>query len=172
MHIRGRGSIPAPYDPNWTTLYDHEAARIREILGTRVLLLEHVGSTSVPGLSAKPIIDIVLGLADTSDEAAYVPALEAAGYRLVLRERDWQVHRLFHGPDTNVNLHVFPAGADEIHRMLAFRDRLRTHPEEREAYAAEKHRLAGRTWAYTQDYADAMGEIVESIIGRAVAAEA
>ena len=88
-------------------------------------MLEHAGSTSVPGLSAKPKIDIVLGVADTADEAAYVPDMEAAGYVLRIRESDWHEHRLFKGPDTDINLHVFTVGCAEIERMIRFRDHLR-----------------------------------------------
>src|SRR5438132_1215336 len=86
------------------------AERIRSALGDRVVRLEHGGSTSVPGLPAKPIVDIVLEVPDSSDEPAYVPELEAAGYVLRIRERVWFEHRLFKGPDTNINLHVFSAG--------------------------------------------------------------
>ena len=89
------------------------------------MLLEHTGSTSVPGLAAKPIIDITLAVPDSSDEDAYAPALEAAGYVLRIREPDWHEHRVFKGPDTNVNLHVFSDGCPEIDRMLRFRDWLR-----------------------------------------------
>lgn len=158
-----------PYDPAWPSLYEREAERIRGVLGERVRLLEHVGSTSVPGMAAKPIIDIVLAVPDSSDEPAYVPDLEAAGYLLRIREPEPDEHRMFKGPDTNVNLHVYTEGELEIRRMLAFRDRLRTHPEERERYLARKRELATRTWAYVQDYADAKGEVVEAIIGRALA---
>jgi len=120
----------AEYDPEWPALYEREAARIQSILGDRVRLLEHAGSTSVPGLSAKPVIDIVLAVPDSADESAFVPPMEAAGYVLRIREPDWFEHRLFKGPDTNVNLHVFSEGCPEIERMLAFRDRLRTHDDE------------------------------------------
>ena len=89
-------------------------------------LLEHAGSTSVPGLAAKPRIDIMLAVPDSADEPSYVPALEAAGYVLRIREPDWYEHRVFKGPDTDVNLHVFSAGCPEIARMLLFRDWLRT----------------------------------------------
>src|SRR5829696_1106550 len=114
------------YDPAWPELFRREAARIRRVLGERVVILEHVGSTSVPGLPAKPIIDILLVVPDSSDESAYVPDLEAAGYVLRLREPDWHQHRLFKGPDNPVNLHVFSPGSSEIPRMLGFRDYLRT----------------------------------------------
>src|SRR6266542_5814649 len=113
------------YDPDWPHLYLREAARIRSVLGDRVVGLEHVGSTSVPGLAAKPIIDMVLVVRDSSDEPAYVPDMEAAGYVLRLREPDWHEHRLFKGPDTNVNLHVFTVGSAEIERVLRLRDWLR-----------------------------------------------
>ena len=159
----------APYDPEWPAWYEREATRIREALGSRVRLLEHAGSTSVAGLSAKPVIDIVLAVADSADEDAYVPDMVAAGYRLLLREPDWFEHRLFKGPDTNINLHTFTEGSPEIRRMLAFRDRLRSHPEELAAYEAAKQELASRTWAFVQDYADAKGAVVEGIIARALA---
>src|SRR6478735_2997814 len=134
--------------------------------------LAHAGSTSVPGLAAKPIIDMVLAVADSADEAAYVPPLESAGYVLRIREPDWHEHRLFKGPDTNINLHTFSDGSTEIRRMLAFRDRLRTHDDERDLYLATKRELAARHWTYVQDYADAKGEVVEAIIARAVADDA
>ena len=157
----------ADYDPAWPLQFAGEEARIRDALGDLVVEIHHVGSTSVPGLAAKPIIDICLVLPDTTDEAAYVPPLEAAGYVLRAREPDWFEHRLFKGHDPSVNLHVYPAGCGEIERYLLFRDRLRTHPEEREAYLAAKRDLAARTWKYVQNYADAKTEIVEAIIARA-----
>lgn len=159
----------ADYDPDWPVLYEREAARVRELLGDRVRLLEHVGSTSVPGLSAKPIIDMLLAVADSADEPAYVPSMEAGGYAVRIREPDWHEHRVFKGPDTDINLHTFSEGSSEIARMLAFRDRLRTHDDERERYLATKRELAARHWVYIQDYADAKGEVVEGIISRALA---
>jgi GrpB-like predicted nucleotidyltransferase (UPF0157 family) len=160
--------VHMPYDESWPVLFEREATRVRAALGERVLLIEHAGSTSVPGLSAKPVIDMVLAVPDSTDEAAYVPSLERAGYVLRLREPDWFQHRLFKGPDTNVNLHTFTQGSPEVRRMLAFRDRLRTHPEELALYEDTKRDLAGRTWTYVQDYADAKGAVVEEIIGRAL----
>jgi GrpB-like predicted nucleotidyltransferase (UPF0157 family)/ubiquinone/menaquinone biosynthesis C-methylase UbiE len=161
----------ADYDPEWPRLFEREAERIRGVLGERVLVLEHVGSTSVPGLCAKPIVDILLEVPDSADEDTYVPALEAAGYRLVIREPDWEKHRCFKGPDTNVNLHVYSPGNGQTPRYRLFRDRLRSHPEERELYAAKKRELAAKTWKYIQHYADAKTEVVEEILGRARAAQ-
>lgn len=157
----------APYDPEWPRLYAREEARIRTALGERVLLLEHVGSTSIPGLSAKPRIDIILGVADSADEASYVPAMEAAGYVLRIREPDWHEHCVFKGPDTDINLHVFTLGCAEIHRMLGFRDHLRANAADRTAYEQRKQELAMQTWKYTQHYADAKSEVVEAILAGA-----
>jgi GrpB-like predicted nucleotidyltransferase (UPF0157 family) len=161
--------VLADYDPRWPELYEREATRVRAILGDRVHGLEHAGSTSVPGLPAKPIIDMLLVVADPADEPAYVPPLEAAGYVLRIREPDWHEHRLFRGPDTAINLHTFGDGSGEITRMLAFRDWLRSHDDERDLYLRTKRDLAARHWVFVQDYADAKGEVVEAIIARALA---
>ena len=163
--------VLADYDPRWPTLFAREAARIRAALGDRAVLVEHAGSTSVPGLAAKPIIDIVLAVPDSAEEHAYVPALEAAGYVLRAREPGWFEHRMFKGPDTDINLHVFTAGAAEVDRMLLFRDRLRASDADRDAYLQVKRDLARRTWRWVQHYADAKTAIVDQIIARALAAE-
>lgn len=156
-------------DPAWPELFAREAERIRSLLGDDVLLLEHVGSTSVPGLPAKPIIDILLIVPDSGDEPAYAPRLEAGGYVLRIREPDWHEHRLFNGPDTMVGVHVFSWGSTEIDRMLGFRDRLRSHPAEFERYLSAKRDLAARDWEFVQQYADAKSEVIEAIIARGLA---
>ena len=156
----------APYDPEWPRLFEREEQGIRAALGDRALLIEHAGSTSVPGLSAKPIIDIVLAVADTTDELAYVQAMEAAGYVLHIREPDWHQQRLFKGPDTAVNLHVFTIGCAEIERMLCFRDHLRSNEADSTLYENAKQELARRTWRYVQHYADAKSQLVEEILSR------
>jgi GrpB-like predicted nucleotidyltransferase (UPF0157 family) len=158
------------YEPEWPSLYEREEARIRAVLGDRVLRVEHAGSTSVPGLPAKPIVDIVLEVPDSADEPAYVPDLEAAGYVLRIREPESFEHRLFKGPDTNINLHVFTAGCPETDRMLLLRDWLRTNAADRELYAAAKRELAARDWKYVQQYADAKTDVVADIMSRAEAA--
>ena len=158
----------AEYDREWPRLYEREAARIGEALGSKALRIEHVGSTSVPGLAAKPLIDIVLVVADAADESAYVPELEAAGYVLRIREPDWFEHRLFKGPDTNVNVHTFSDGCEEVDRMVDFRDWLRAHDEDRDLYLAAKRELAQREWKYVQNYADAKSAVVREILARAL----
>ena len=156
----------APYDAEWPRLFERDARRIRAALGNRVLVLEHAGSTSVPGLSAKPRIDIILAVADSANEDDYVPALEAAGYFLRVREPGWHEHRVFKGPDTDVNLHTFTIGCLEIERMLKFRDHLRADGADKQLYENAKRELAQRTWKYTQNYADAKTQVVEDIISR------
>jgi GrpB-like predicted nucleotidyltransferase (UPF0157 family) len=157
----------AEYDEEWPELFAREAERIQAVLGSAAVRVEHVGSTSVPGLAAKPIIDIAVTVPDSSDEPVYIPAMEAAGYVLRIREPDWFEHRLFKGPDTQVNVHVFSAGCPEVDRMVAFRDHLRADRPDRELYERTKRGLAARRWKYVQHYANAKSEVVAEIMARA-----
>jgi GrpB-like predicted nucleotidyltransferase (UPF0157 family) len=158
------------YDPEWPRLFARETQRVRAALKDAVVHLEHVGSTSVPGLAAKPIIDILLVVTNSADEASYVPALEAVGYVLRVREPDWFEHRLFKGPDININMHVFSDGAEEAERMLVFREWLRHNDADRERYERTKRELGRRTWRHVQHYAQAKTTIVQDILTRATAA--
>ena len=160
----------SPYDPAWPAAFEREADGIRAALGGAARAVEHVGSTSVPGLCAKPILDILLLVADSAAEGDYIPALQAAGYALRVREPDWFEHRMLRGRDPAVNLHVFSDGCPEANRMRAFRDWLRAHPVDRERYAAAKRRLAARSWEHVQNYADAKTDVVREILSRACAA--
>jgi GrpB-like predicted nucleotidyltransferase (UPF0157 family) len=128
------------------------------VLGDTALAVDHVGSTSVPGLPAKPIIDVLLQVPDSADEPSYVPAMLALGYRVRVREPHWLEHRVLaqrvaDGAPHSVNVHVLSPryGAGEVDRMLGFRDWLRTHDDDRERYAAVKRELAARRWRYIQD---------------------
>jgi GrpB-like predicted nucleotidyltransferase (UPF0157 family) len=163
---RGDAIELVDYDPAWPESFAREDRRIRGTLGERALGIEHVGSTAVPGLAAKPVIDILLVVPDSTDEDAYRPALERVGYVLRIREPDWYEHRMFKGPDSNVNLHVFSEECPEIERMLLFREQLRTNRADRELYERKKRELARRKWKYLQNYADAKGAVVEEIIAR------
>jgi GrpB-like predicted nucleotidyltransferase (UPF0157 family) len=154
------------YNAQWPGRYEREAARIRSVLADRVLLLEHVGSTSVPGLAAKPVIDILLVVADPAEEAAYVPGLELAGYRLVARHPGWHQHRMLAGPDTDINLHVLPPGCAETERTLRFRDRLRASEADRALYQRVKRQLAARQWTHLRQYTDAKADVIETILAR------
>jgi GrpB-like predicted nucleotidyltransferase (UPF0157 family) len=131
------------------------------------LRIEHAGSTAVPGLAAKPVIDMLLELADSRDEEAYVPALEGAGYVLRIRETGWFEHRMFKGPEAETNLHVFSCRCPEIDRMLTFRDWLRGNAADRDLYASAKLALAQKDWKSVQNYADAKTAVIEEIMARA-----
>jgi GrpB-like predicted nucleotidyltransferase (UPF0157 family) len=157
----------AEYDPAWPQWFEHAAGQIRESLGDKALEIHHVGSTSVPGLMAKPLIDIDLVVADTTDEEAYIPRLEALGYVLRVREPDWYEHRMLRGFEPPVNLHVFPPNCPEVDRMLLFRDWLRVNESDRELYARTKRELGEKEWKYVQNYADAKTAVVEEILARA-----
>ena len=156
-----------PYDPAWPTAYEGLAILIDGALGEDAIALHHVGSTSVPGLAAKPIIDLVLEVADSADEEAYVPALEAAGFAFAHREAELE-HRLLKFARPKANLHVYSAGCPETARMIAFRDHLRWNDTDRALYEQTKRALAARTWRIVQDYADAKTEVVAEIMARAL----
>lgn len=168
--------LVAPYDKNWPMQFERERQRIQGAIGERALAIEHIGSTSIPGLAAKPIIDILLVVADCTDENAYISDLEAAGFVLRIREPVVDTdsafhgdapHRVFKGLEIDLNLHVWSLGSVEIQRHLAFRDWLRTHPEDVALYETTKRKLAARTWANVQQYADAKTEVIEEIRARA-----
>jgi GrpB-like predicted nucleotidyltransferase (UPF0157 family) len=155
------------YDTAWPELFARDAQQIATALGLRALRIEHVGSTSVPGLAAKPCIDILLVVADSAEEETYAAALESAGYVLRIREPAWYEHRMFEDRNRNVHVHVLSQGCPEIERMVLFRNRLQTNRADRELYERTKRELAAREWRYVQNYADAKGTVVEQIIAQA-----
>ena len=160
-------------DPGWPRRYDELAGRIREALGWRVLQLEHVGSTSVPGLAAKPVIDIDLTVADPEHERDYTPALEAIGFRLVIRE-PWRCgHRALVLEQPRCNLHVYGFDSPEPVRHRIFRDWLRGNPDERERYAAAKRQAAAAANAgkeHVMQYNARKQQVIREIYHRAFAA--
>src|SRR5215213_7729119 len=159
--------VIADYDPSWPRCFGREEAKIRGALGPAALCVEHVGSTSVSGLAAKPIVDILLVVEDSGNEDSYLPALENAGYVLRVREPDFEEHRMFRTPEKDVHVHVFSAGSKEVERLLLLRDQLRDNKVDRELYASTKRELARRDWPSMQHYADAKTGIVEDILARA-----
>lgn len=163
------------YNPDWPEWYRVEQTAMRAVLGPLALRIEHTGSTAVPGLAAKSVIDMLLVVPDSSDEAAYIPALETVGYTLRSREPGWYQHRFLNrrvheGAPHDVNLHVFPPelAAPEIERILAFRDWLRTHEEDRAYYERTKRGLAQHNWKYVYHYANAKSDVVKEILSRAL----
>ena len=152
------------YDTDWPKKFETHARVIADALGGTALRIEHIGSTSVPGLAAKPVIDILVVVADSADEFAYLPRLEAAGYVLRVREPDWNEHRMFRTPERDVHIHIYSAGCPEIQRYLAFRDRLRRNIDDRRRYEQTKRELAAKEWPDMNAYAEAKTEVIESII--------
>jgi GrpB-like predicted nucleotidyltransferase (UPF0157 family) len=152
------------YDADWPKKFEKHAKRIADALGGSALRVEHIGSTSVPGLAAKPIIDILVVVPNSAHESAYLPRLKAAGYVLRVREPDWNEHRMFRTPQKDVHIHIYSAGCPEIERNLAFRDRLRRNSDDRRRYEQTKRELAAKEWADMNAYAEAKTEVIESII--------
>ncbi|MBM0234012.1 GrpB family protein [Micromonospora sp. STR1_7] len=165
-----RSVVIEDYDPAWAQRFAAARALLTDALGARVISVEHVGSTAVPGLAAKPVIDIDLLVEDAEDESGYLPALERLGYRLVLREPWWHGHRMLLSPAEDVNLHVWPRGAPEPVRHRLFRDWLRSHPDDRERYATTKRRLARDTAHRPRDYSLAKNDVIDAIYARIFAA--
>jgi GrpB-like predicted nucleotidyltransferase (UPF0157 family) len=130
------------YDDRWPGEFARVEARIRDALGERVLEIHHVGSTSVPGLPAKPVIDVDLVVADPADEAAYLPALVAAGFVHTIREPWWHEHRLVKHNDPLAYVHVFGPECPEVVRHLMFHDWLVEHADDRKRYAGAKRAAA------------------------------
>ena len=155
------------YDPAWPARFAAHRARIAAALGDRAVRIEHVGSTAVPGLAAKPIVDVLVTVADPEDEGAYLPGLLAAGYELRVREAG---HRMLRPPAHDANVHVWAAGCDEERRYLALRDHLRGDAADRDRYAALKRELATRTWPSVDHYAVAKTGLIEELLARATRA--
>lgn len=159
--------VIAEYEPLWPGKFLKHAGIIIEALQGKALSIEHIGSTSVPLLAAKPIIDVDVIVADSSDEDSYLPAFVAAGYVLRVREPEWHEHRMFRTPALDVHVHVFSPGCPEAERHLAFRDRLRNNPEDRLLYESVKRELAKKDWSDMNAYAEAKSEVVERILANA-----
>jgi GrpB-like predicted nucleotidyltransferase (UPF0157 family) len=156
----------ADYDPTWPARFERERARIEEVLEGIAIRIEHIGSTAVPGLAAKPIVDILVTVEKPDNEAAFVPALTDAGFDLRVREPG---HRMFRTPQRDVHVHVWADNDVEVGRYLALRDRLRSSPEERETYERLKRELAAVDWESMDHYAEAKGELIEALLARAAA---
>jgi GrpB-like predicted nucleotidyltransferase (UPF0157 family) len=155
------------YNPQWPARFHEHAGKINQAVGDSALQIEHIGSTSVPGLAAKPVVDILLVVKNSGDEVTYLPALEAAGYVLRVREPDFDEHRMFRTPERDVHVHVFSEGSKEIDRYLDFRNHLRTEEADRKQYEALKRRLASQNWPNMDAYASAKGNLIESMIVKA-----
>jgi GrpB-like predicted nucleotidyltransferase (UPF0157 family) len=152
------------YDPSWPERFEVERARIANALGRDAGRIEHVGSTSVPGLAAKPVVDIMVTVDDPNDDAVFVPPLTSAGYVLRVIEPE---HRMFRSPARDVHVHMCRAGGEDEHRLLLFRNWLRHDAGDRARYESVKLELASHTWESSGDYAEAKTDVVAEIMRHA-----
>jgi GrpB-like predicted nucleotidyltransferase (UPF0157 family) len=162
--IEKRDIIIAEYDSTWPALFAKHAKIIAGALGSAARRIEHIGSTSVPGLAAKPIIDILVVVKDSAEESVYLRQMEAAGYVLRVREPDWYEHRMFRTSDKDVHVHIYSDGCPEITRTLTFRDRLRRNSDDRTRYEQTKRQLATQDWSDMNAYAQAKTVVIEDVI--------
>ncbi|MDQ6837956.1 MAG: GrpB family protein [Actinomycetota bacterium] len=152
------------HDEAWPARFEVMATNVRSALGARAGLVEHIGSTAVPGLAAKPIIDMLLTVDDVTDEASYVSPLEPFGFGLRVREPD---HRMLRTAERDVHLHVYEGDRPEVRDYLDLRDWLCEDANDRSLYAATKRHLAGREWSDMNYYADAKDQVVAELLTRA-----
>lgn len=152
------------YDPEWPARFERTRVGLIGALGPTAMRIEHVGSTAVPGMVAKPVIDVLVTVDDVEDEPRYLPAIVELGYELRVRA---DRHRMFRPPSREAHVHVCSEGGREAHDYLLLRDRLRRSPEDRAAYARLKRRLAAEDWPDVNYYAEAKGPLIDEILVRA-----
>jgi GrpB-like predicted nucleotidyltransferase (UPF0157 family) len=158
--VERRELVLVPYDPAWADRFAAERARIADALGPAAVTIEHIGSTSVPGLAAKPIVDLLVTVVDVADEARYRPQLLAAGYVLRTREPG---HRLFRTPELDVHVHVLTDGVEAATAYLDLRDRLRTSAVARERYTAVKQAIIATGETDMNAYSDGKAVVIAAI---------
>lgn len=152
------------YDSRWPLRFERERERLQQALAGRARRIEHIGSTAVPGLAAKPIVDILVTVEHVDNDEELVSALEAAGYELRVREPG---HRMVRTPERDVQVHVWGDDAVEVERYLLLRDRLRRSARDRALYERTKRELAQRPWDDINYYAEAKSETIAAILARA-----
>ena len=161
-----REIVLVPCHAEWPDTFRLHADRISAALGDPALRIEHIGSTAVPGLAAKPVVDMLVVVGNSADERTYLQPMLDAGYSLRVREPDFEQHRMFRTPERDVHVHFLSAGSPEIERYLTFRDALRGSATWRERYQALKQRLAGQDWHDVNAYAAAKTDLIEEVIRR------
>jgi GrpB-like predicted nucleotidyltransferase (UPF0157 family) len=155
------------YDDQWERIYLAHRSRILDALAPSQVEIEHIGSTSVPGLAAKPIIDIVVAVGDITAEEDYLAPLLAAGYKLRVREPG---HRLVRTPERDVHVHLYERDDPAVDDYLLLRDHLRSDADDRALYESTKRTLLSTQWDDMNDYADAKTDVILAIKARARAA--
>ena len=162
--VETRTIVVVPYRPEWPGLFRRHAERIAAALGGAALQIEQIGSTTVPELAAKPIIDMLVVVENSGDEDAYLPVMESCGYVLRMREPEFEEHRMLRTPDGDVHVHVLSRGSPEIRRYLRFRDALRGNAAFRAKYQGLKQALARQNRPDMNAYAAAKTELIEEIL--------
>lgn len=170
-----RSVIIVDYDPRWPTIYSKEKDRILGAVGNKVVAIEHVGSTAVPGLGAKPIIDIMVAVRQLSDAKECIGPLRSIGYEYVPEyEKELPERRYFQkGPkgvrNKHFHLHMVQHGGDFWKQHLMFRDYLRCHPDVAQQYCELKRKLAEKHALDREAYTDTKTAFIESILTQAAA---
>jgi GrpB-like predicted nucleotidyltransferase (UPF0157 family) len=152
------------YDERWPEIFEQHRRRITDALSPASVGIEHIGSTSVPGLAAKPIVDIVVAVADITAEEDYLDALLAAGYALRVREPG---HRMVRTPERDIHVHIYERGNAAIDEYLLLRNHLRSNAADRALYESTKRALMSRQWNDMNAYADAKTDVILEIKARA-----
>lgn len=164
--IEKRTIVIVEPDATWAAQYAIHRERVATALGPVARAIEHIGSTSVPGLAAKPLIDMLLTVDDITAEEDYLDPLLDAGYRLRVREPG---HRLVRTPERDVHLHILEVGDEAAEDYLLLRDQLRRSSTDRVLYEETKRKLAAQDWPDMNAYADAKSEVITEIKARALA---
>lgn len=168
-------SIPVvvvPYDPAWPLLFEEEKANLLADIGQYVISLEHMGSTAVPGLAAKPVIDILIGVRSLEDAPLFIPPLVYRGYEYIPQyettfpERRY-LHRIVEGQHTH-HLHIVEPTSEFYRTQLSFRDYLRAHPNVCKEYATLKFRLAKKFHNDREAYTDAKADFIQGVLAKCV----
>jgi GrpB-like predicted nucleotidyltransferase (UPF0157 family) len=162
--IEKRALVIVDPDPTWPDQFRTHERRIRAALEATARQVEHIGSTSVPGLAAKPIIDILICVDDITAEEDYLDPLLGAGYELRVREPG---HRMVRTPERDVHVHILTSGAPEADDYLLLRDHLRQDAGDRDLYEQTKRSLVTQEWSDMNAYADAKTEVITAIKDRA-----
>ena len=161
-----------PPNPSWPSQFAVFKDRINTALGDKALAVHHCGSTSIPDLPAKDVIDIDLVVPDSTDEASYVPLLEAAGFHFLVREPHWHEHRFFCAYEPMLaNLHVWSPDSPEVERHRIFREWLLRNDEDRALYVRVKEEAARQTretGGVTMDYNKRKEDVIREVLRRAL----
>jgi GrpB-like predicted nucleotidyltransferase (UPF0157 family) len=152
------------YDADWPARFERLRGPLADRLGPTARRIEHVGSTAIPGMAAKPIVDVLVTVEDVEDEARYLPAIVELGYELRVRETG---HRMFRPPSRDAHVHVCNEGSREHHDYLLLRDWLRRSEKDRDDYGRLKRKLATEDWPDVNYYARAKGLLISEILNRA-----